>query len=96
MKGASSKLNLVLDCAVTDIEDSLHSFKPLTLRAANASATPWSISALIWALVIGVVVVVVAGDALVVAADSIVLPSKSTMSSAESVPLRAVLVVCGL
>ncbi|GKB80855.1 hypothetical protein Tco_0947750, partial [Tanacetum coccineum] len=38
----------------------------LASRAANASATPWSISALSWALVTGVVVVVVAGDALMV------------------------------
>ncbi|GJY21554.1 hypothetical protein Tco_0394120 [Tanacetum coccineum] len=30
MKGTSSKINLVLDCTVTDIEDSLHSFKPLS------------------------------------------------------------------
>ncbi|GKG08754.1 hypothetical protein Tco_0334586, partial [Tanacetum coccineum] len=36
------------------------------LRAANASATPLSISALSWALVTDVVVIVVAGDALVV------------------------------
>ncbi|GJS11156.1 hypothetical protein Tco_0367952 [Tanacetum coccineum] len=35
-------------------------------RAANASVTPLSISALSWALVTDVVVVVVAGDALVV------------------------------
>nr|GEW08078.1 zinc finger, CCHC-type, retrotransposon Gag domain protein [Tanacetum cinerariifolium] len=35
-------------------------------RAANALATPWSISALSWTFVTGVVVVVVPGDALVV------------------------------
>ncbi|GKC15130.1 hypothetical protein Tco_1011912 [Tanacetum coccineum] len=87
MKGASGKLNLVLDCTVTGVED--------TSRTAYASATPWSISALSWALVTGVVVVV-AGDALVVSADSIVLLSESAMSSSESVPLRAVPVICGL
>nr|GFC01809.1 hypothetical protein [Tanacetum cinerariifolium] len=30
IEGASSKLNLVLDCTITDIEDSFGSFKPLS------------------------------------------------------------------
>ncbi|GJR47289.1 hypothetical protein Tco_1315392 [Tanacetum coccineum] len=57
-------------------------------RAANASAMPWSISALSWASVTGVVmVVVVAGVDLVVSADSVALPSESAVSSVELVPL---------
>ncbi|GKD04233.1 hypothetical protein Tco_1179207, partial [Tanacetum coccineum] len=65
-------------------------------RAANALATLWSISALSWASVTEVVWMVVVPGVDLVSADSAVLPSKSIMSSSESVPLRAVLVICGL